>query len=478
MTAPQPCDAVTNTRVFLCSQRLKLLWLPWGLCSVPLARRDARYLVALARHGGVFPRQQELPDCARLGPDQSWLLHHWSHAARFSLPVLVLSYPWLDRGHPDPTGSLLQAIAPVLTAMLDGCGPVLTIGVMIDYCSLPQHPRCDADDGLFERGLLDMHRWYAHPFTHVLLVTTPIPKGAFSNRRDYLQRGWCLFELLTSQLVKNGGLLWDFSRYKEATDYDGCCAQMRAGRKPPLDPNGAEAQMRAGLAAGSLSFSYASDSQVVIDMYRRGFIAAFDGYRALRNLSPEEDTSIYFAGLGWTDRDAERLAASLAFVSDTCEMATGEVEIHVQQNCFTSVGVHAVAASINADLLHRVAELTTKIAAKRAEYAAAMTAGDNDTNVRRLLVQLSELEDAWAASRAGDALRNGTMNGKLRTFGLFLQDAPADTKLDFHGGAGTSASAPVSAADRSRKAREQQREEARMRREARADVRATATPPG
>ena len=53
-----------------------------------------------------------LPDAARIGRDSVWRLWGWQQKA--SLPVLVLSAPWLDVEHPDKEGETLAAIAPIL----------------------------------------------------------------------------------------------------------------------------------------------------------------------------------------------------------------------------------------------------------------------------------------------------------------------------------------------------------------------------
>lgn len=120
---------------------------------------DARYLVALAKAGGVLPRCQELPPSARITLANVWQLRRWNYA--YSLPVIVLSYPWLDRDHPDQRGELLRTIAPVLQTVVAAAGDGhCTVGVMIDWCSLPQLPCTDTDRLVFERGLSEMHFWY------------------------------------------------------------------------------------------------------------------------------------------------------------------------------------------------------------------------------------------------------------------------------------------------------------------------------
>merc|ERR1712226_504117 len=110
----------------------------------------------------------------------------------------------------------------------------------------------------------------------------------------------------------------------------------RAGRLPPLAPDRFEAEVRRRVADGSLSFSLSNDTDIIIDMYRRGFLAAFDGFRRLRGLTnPKETTSIYYGNLKWGDEHAEELAHSLRFVCQQCKMKDGEVEIQVNDNKFS-----------------------------------------------------------------------------------------------------------------------------------------------
>ena len=59
-----------------------------------------------ARIRGVLPRLQDMPEQALIGPDSLWRLKCWN--LPWSLPVLVLSYPWLDADHPDREGEQLR----------------------------------------------------------------------------------------------------------------------------------------------------------------------------------------------------------------------------------------------------------------------------------------------------------------------------------------------------------------------------------
>jgi hypothetical protein len=138
---------------------------------------DAQYLVSLAHEGTIIPRWQEVPSAARINKRSVGRLRSWNH--EFSLPILVISYPWLEKWHPDPRGQTLQRILPILRAMIKEAkryGTHATIGVLWDYMSLPQPSRNPAEEARFQQGMKQcMNIFYAHPFTTMLAVTTPIP---------------------------------------------------------------------------------------------------------------------------------------------------------------------------------------------------------------------------------------------------------------------------------------------------------------
>eukprot|EP00964_Phaeocystis_antarctica_P084819 scaffold53498_cov42-Phaeocystis_antarctica.AAC.1 len=59
---------------------------------------DLEYLVALTEGGGVMPcGRQNVPPAALITARNLWRLKLWGKAeSKFSLGILVLSYPWLD----------------------------------------------------------------------------------------------------------------------------------------------------------------------------------------------------------------------------------------------------------------------------------------------------------------------------------------------------------------------------------------------
>ena len=75
---------------------------------------DAQFLVELHKAGGVVPRNQDVTKAALIDARNAWRLRWPAPDAS----VLVLSYPWLDKEHPDREGEQLAKIVPILEVML------------------------------------------------------------------------------------------------------------------------------------------------------------------------------------------------------------------------------------------------------------------------------------------------------------------------------------------------------------------------
>ena len=106
-------------------------------------------------------------------------------AALDAVPVLVLSHCWERPEHPDPEARTLSALAVVLAGTWGEWGSntvprgglplyrawgLADVGVFVDWASLYQKPRSDAQAACFGRALDNMSLWYAHRLTTVLLV--------------------------------------------------------------------------------------------------------------------------------------------------------------------------------------------------------------------------------------------------------------------------------------------------------------------
>ena len=74
---------------------------------------DVGYIVRLIEAGGIVPRWQDLPDCAKITRANVWRMQTTLYWGERLLPLIVLSYPWLDRAHPDRQGEQLRRLLPL-----------------------------------------------------------------------------------------------------------------------------------------------------------------------------------------------------------------------------------------------------------------------------------------------------------------------------------------------------------------------------
>ena len=280
---------------------------------------DVQYLIALALAGGIVPSWKDVPASARINSSNVWRLRCWD--AGDCLPVIVLSYPWLDKEHPDRLGEQLRRLLPVLQAVHGEArryGTHATAAVLWDFMSLPQgSDRSEAELARFKAGLRGINRWYAHPFTIVLMVTTALPSGAqYTNLRPYVQRGWCYFELRTSSIVKDRDCLWDLSLHKEGKpiSFRQCQRRLRAGRPPISSPVKIARELREGVASGDLGFTAAADLEMVVGLYEKGFVNAFSTYSMLA----DGDAHIWYTHLSWTDEMAPAVVEAIAYAKEHC----------------------------------------------------------------------------------------------------------------------------------------------------------------
>jgi hypothetical protein len=107
---------------------------------------------------------------------------------RFNAPIAV-SHRWLEPDHPDRHGlQYRELIDRAQRLHLHPMQPFL-----IDYCSLPQHPRTEEEEAIFEQQMAPFHT----AFTGSAIV---IEEGS----ADYATRAWCMLELML--IAIEGGL--------------------------------------------------------------------------------------------------------------------------------------------------------------------------------------------------------------------------------------------------------------------------------
>jgi hypothetical protein len=342
---------------------------------------DARWLISLHTNGGVVPRWQDVPSAARIDRTNVWRLYAWERM--FSLGILVLSYPWLDGEHPDRFGEQLGRLVPILQQMLPFCGgDEFTVGVLWDYCSLPQPSRTTEEADRFELGVASLLKWYAHPYTHVLLMTGDLPTGAaYSNARPYHARGWCEVERRISAVSTCAHCCWDLSGFDPRAleglggmvAFDELRTMLRAGRPPPMAPNLFAKHLREGVSAGRLGFSSAADCERVIHMYRDGFVSVFERYR---EFDPDGFFAA-FAAMEWREAEANQVASALAYAAKHCKPPAaasrparesggrgkgggkafgtgagwGGVSVRLEGNCFGKAGEQAIRTAVKGSAL-------------------------------------------------------------------------------------------------------------------------------
>ena len=176
-------------------------------------------------------------------------------------------------------------------------------------------------------------QWYAHPFTPVLLVTTPLPTGAdYTNKREYDGRGWCYFEKRISSVVKDDNMLWDLSKHEEGAkiDFRDCKDTLKAGRAPFVSPEVVARELSEGVESGALGFTAGADQDVVSKLYENGFVKAFETARDMGA------GMIFYKGLGWGSEEAPVLAEAIKYAHEHCKAADEVPRLCLHGNNFTA----------------------------------------------------------------------------------------------------------------------------------------------
>jgi len=322
-------------------------WDEMGASSLKEALRDttlvdADYLVGLADSGGTLPRCQDVPleAVVTLTEMEAW-------GEEYTVAVLVVSYPWLDRNHPDPHGEQLRKLAFVLKAFAEkareykGC----RVGVFWDYPSLPQKSvGCSGDEddrtkeemARFKRALKGINTWYGHQKTHVLLVTTPLPDAhEYTNMQPYDGRGWCKAERLMSVIVKDTDALIDLSQLQgDESSYAKIIEKGKSNRDPPMAPDAFHAMLTSGVEDGTIKFTNKGDVDLVAHIYKTAFL---DEMTAA--------TKLFYIQLDWGDEQVATLSAALAFAHARGALANLQV-FNIARNQIGDTGLASFSSAI------------------------------------------------------------------------------------------------------------------------------------
>jgi len=289
-----------------------------ALASGDIALLDSRWMIDLAARGGVLKPRQALPVEAFLT-----LSEIQASTPALDLPVVCVSYCWLQSDQPDPHGHSLRAVARAL-GYLTAKGE--RVGVFIDFCSIHQNcrdhdgtpqntvfpwleqegrfvdgavGRLPAEDILYKQALGSYGTFYSHPHTHVLMLSA-FPPDYFTteytrsvNVAPYFDRGWCFCESSWATMIKNSYLVLNLCKDTGERGFN--ARECRPGRTAPVLPEEFVAQLASkGFANGS------ADSPLVARLYSEGFEARFGAV-----------TELSYFGLGWGIEEARAVARLL-----------------------------------------------------------------------------------------------------------------------------------------------------------------------
>jgi len=331
------------------------------LCSGAVAVLDAAWLVALAEKGGVLRRRQDTPDEAFLCASEVKA----AGCPLDSLPIIIVSAPWLTPRAPDPRGHSLRTVARALKILIEdgkrrGRKKAQRWGVVWDYASLHQQTniasagepiweRSAEEEELFTRGLAAYGALYMHQHITCLLVTK-LPPGyplGYNVEGDhaaseYWERGWCHAELSWSILIKrHTDLVLDLGKMSgveiDKIELVKKCSRIEE-RLPPMMPD------EVSIALEAKSFSDATrDRPLVTRLYAEVFGRMLGRVRVL-----------HYTSLRWGD--AELLQLCRVLKSGALVRLEG---LHLCGNRFGDAGLNALAAVVSCGALPLLSQLTT-----------------------------------------------------------------------------------------------------------------------
>jgi len=258
------------------------------------------------------------------------------------LPIIAVSYCWLDIWHPDAEGEQLKLLIKRLGELNGGRGLLAAcraygyadMGVFLDWGSLYQkdpklwkawmndvrllkqsdeelaasrtegkrlvaeraaydNSRDELQKAAFGRGLKHtMDLWYGHSGTTVVLLTMlphKLPKG-FDTSRTYDSRGWTTFERCSAELAKSFNLqMAKWGLVIDVSDKAG-----RAQRRLPTTPKCMATLLE------KRNFTNGADKQAVLELYDKVATAVLCGVEKLDYLGlPLEPPLVGESGDVW-----------------------------------------------------------------------------------------------------------------------------------------------------------------------------------
>mmetsp|Transcript_48391 Transcript_48391/g.80282 ORF Transcript_48391/g.80282 Transcript_48391/m.80282 type:complete len:1153 (+) Transcript_48391:74-3532(+) len=232
--------------------------------------------------------------------------------------LVMISYRWLSRAHPDPDGFHMRTLRAILTGF-GKRADVAEIAVMIDFCSLYQNTetsqRTPQQESLFREGLRMMNVLYGHQATVVwALSRTPQNAGI----APYDNSGWCTFERQVSSVLKDSAMLIDFGLVpSEKLDSDQAFDYWSEISKPPLSTSQRSPPLSTGgfdMLLSTKAFTNGNeDHEMVVRLYALFLKQGL--YKA---------EQLAFRNFGWDDDDLEVFCEVLAECSSLRSLLLGQ----------------------------------------------------------------------------------------------------------------------------------------------------------
>ena len=156
-----------------------------------LAVVSSSYFERCLAGGTPFSDRENIPEECFISGEI--LMKQWrDHGAKF---LVIISYPWLTKEHPDPNMFHLKRLVRVLKELKAYHG-LEELGVIIDYCALWQNHGTKENDTRtpeqyqqFKEGLKEINTPYGHEeITSIKMMSVPKDATGLNSRRCRLSR--------------------------------------------------------------------------------------------------------------------------------------------------------------------------------------------------------------------------------------------------------------------------------------------------
>lgn len=268
-----------------------------------------------------------------------------------SLFLVIVSYTWLSKEHPDPHMYHLPRLVGVLRLMYHP--PLSMPGVILDFCSFWQGTRTEQQEADFREALKVINVPYGHPDVTALKLTGT-PEG---ERRGYDDRGWTKFEsdVIATKAKANGGELNILTCDSMQDKYD-LLTLSRAHRRPPTTPERFEVELRErGALAKSKGvdlFTNGKDQPFIISKFREAF----------GQMTRDAPSLGWIGGLTWGEEEARSLSEVLPHYKSLTRLSLGGISI-------PPAGVETLARGLDASATLRTTLKSLSLACMQLEQA-------------------------------------------------------------------------------------------------------------